>query len=618
MGVTLSQLADDAPVYRAGDCEPSVLARADRSVEAETISTARFDPETLRRTSYRVLLLLGAWAACSWHSVTKEANAAPATVEVSVDNTVTHQTMYGFGAGHRAEAYADQGDVLTASQRTRAIAAVYQQVGITTGNLDSAILESPGTYDQRQNDNGDPFLIKWSGFQTFRADAVKAGIVDRAAPFGFTDYFLAEKINIRWASPWMDAIRKTDYSRYLDEAAEQVAAGQMYWRDHYGIVLLYQMLFNEPLSGNGELFSGTEREVVDLVKRVGARLRSEGFADLKFLVPNEETVGRTVRTAAVILADGDARQYVGAIGYHPYPYGSPYVDIGQILSTSGQGRPVATEITARNRLRDLAKQYGVPAWMTEISHGGVDPRSFDALRGRAIHIHDELAYADASAYFADSNMWDRVSQQLHFGTPELFSPSNEGAVVFIDQSADSVTISGLGYAIGHYARWVKKGAVRIDATTSDPLVQVSAFRDAAQKRLVLVIINNAASDRQAGVALSGVTLGNLLSGEQSTAAGAWRPIPPFAPHSTTGFALTVPAYSVTTVSGPDVPGSTPTPSTADRLDTNCDGRVTAADLPALTQLIMSADERVCAPAVADQGGLYTVADLEALIEEMFR
>src|SRR3989338_3365615 len=133
--------------------------------------------------------------------------------------------------------------------------------------------------------------------------------------------------------------------------------------------------------------------------------------------------------------------------------------------------------------------------MTEVSHGEVDPRSFDNLLGRAIHIHDELVYANASAYFGMNNIWDTISHKEHFGNRNLFS--EEGTIVLIDNDdTQTVYITGMGYAIGHYARWIKKGAVRIEAESSDPLVQVTAFRDDSQKRMVLVVINNASTERE--------------------------------------------------------------------------------------------------------------------------
>lgn len=479
--------------------------------------------------------------------VANQDDPAITQVEVIIDNAREYQTMEGFGATHLPLVYEGTGDVLGPSLRARAIDAVYNQVGIRTGNLEGALLESPGSYDQRANDNDDPSGINWGGFQTFRAKVMKEKVVDPAIPYGFDNYFLGQKINVRWASPWLNDIRNTDYNRYLDEAAEQVAAGQIYWRDTLGIIPRYQMLFNEPLSGNDELRDGNAQDVVDIVRRAGARLRKEGFSEIKFVIPNEETMKQSLNTITNVLSNPEARQYVGAIGYHPYPYGSVYASIPRILSTSGAGKPDPNEIALRNQLRDIGKQYGIPVWMTEVSHGEVDPRSFDALRGRAIHIHDELVYANASAYFGMNNMWDVISNQMHFGNKDIFS--EEGTIVLIDNETETVYITGMGYAIGHYARTIKRGAIRIDATSSDPLVQVTVFRDDSQRRMVSVLINNASSQRTVTVSIKGIELNENLTGEQSTATAYWKPLSPFTPASPSGFVLTLPSESVTTISG---------------------------------------------------------------------
>jgi len=497
-----------------------------------------------------IIFLLFLWSCAGMPSISLGplvGSKATTPVAVVIDGTKRHQVMEGFGATHLPLVYEGRGDVLGPRLRASAINLVYKQVGITTGNLEGALLESPAGWNERANDDNDPSTIRWAGFQPFNARAIKQRLVDLAEPLGFDNYFLGQKVNVRWASPWLDQIRNRDYNRYLDEVAEQVVAGQLYWRNEFGIVPRYEMLFNEPLSGNRELLNGTVRDVVDIIKRAGGRLRDAGFTDIKFIVPNEETEEISLNTARAILSDPEARQYVGAIGYHTYPYGSVYSSIPRILSTSGAGRPDPGRVAVREALRDLGSIYGIPVWMTEVSHGSVDPRSFDDLLGRAIHIHDELVYADAAAYFGMNNMWDAVSHQLHSGGHDHNLFSEEGTIALIDNRAENIYLTGMGYAIGHYARWIKRGAVRIEATSSDPLLQVSAFRENDRRRMIFVTINNAPSERQLQFTVNGSSLSAHLIGEQSTAAAYWRPLESFEPGTEGSFSLSVPAKSVTTI-----------------------------------------------------------------------
>lgn len=482
------------------------------------------------------------------------ARSAAADVAISVDNQKPHQTMEGFGASHTPLAYSNL-DTLTTAQRKAAIDAIYNQVKLNTGNVEVGTTETPAgasdTWAQQANDDDDPNHFNWSGFNFSDSDRSKTLIIDLAQPLGFKDFYLWDTVSVRWAMQWLKAKRAPSYTLYLDEAAEHVAATAIHWRDAYGISPRLLQLFNEPTSGNTELDPGSAQEVVDLVKRCGDRLRQEGFADVKLVVPGEETEFSSLATAQAICADPGAAKYVGAIAYHVYPYGSTYSSIPNILATSAAGNPLPAMVQARADLRDLAKQCGnVPLFMTEVSHGYVDPRSFDSLRGRAVHIHDELQYADAAAYFGMNNMWDTTAQQGHFGNGNIWGGDSEGNIVFIDNATSKVTIAGIGYAIGHYARWINRGAVRLETTSSQGLVQVSAFRDDAAGRFVAVVINNDTAPATLHVAINALALGGPVTGEQSVDQSYWAPIPSFMPSSVSGFDATVPPLSVTTFAAP--------------------------------------------------------------------
>jgi len=474
-------------------------------------------------------------------------------VEIRVDGRKSRQLYEGFGATTLSLVHSGHlGDTLGPKLRPQVLDALYGQVKLNMGNLSVGLLESPGGWDHRRNDNDDPRAINWKGFDTFQADSMWKYVVKPPATLGLDNYALEGKINWNWASPWLRETYRTDRERCLDECAEQVEASVTYWHKIAGSLPRYVHLFNEPTSGNCEIAGADAEMVRDIIKRAGDRLRAAGFKELKFIVPNEETVERSIAVAKVILEDADARKYVAAVGYHVYPYGSPYASVPKILGASGSGEPDPASVEQRRRLRDLCRQYGLPVWMTEVSHAEVDPRSFDHLRGRAIHIHDEMVYADASAFYGMNAMWDTRTHAEHFAGRGGEKPNayltEEDTIVLADNDTNTVLITGMGYAIGHYARWLSRGAVRLEANSDDSLVLVTAFKDDKTRRAVLVIVNNAPDDRTLGITLSDLQVKGQVTGEQSYRHARWQALKPVASESAQRIRTIIRAMSVTTLS----------------------------------------------------------------------
>jgi O-glycosyl hydrolase len=482
-------------------------------------------------------------------------SAAP--VSIAVDAGKPHQTIEGFGATTISLVFGAT-DNVPAALRAKAIDAAYNQVRLNMGNLEVGPFESPASaLYSPANDDSDPKTFNAAGFNWTQSDNMKSKIVDLAAPFGFDNYWIGPAISEGYEFAWAKALRTSNYDRYLDECAEHVAALAIHWRDAYRVTPRFLQLWNEPLSGNSELSGGSTQELVDIVKRAGARLRAEGFDKMTFVVPAEETEDVSLSHAKAILDDPAARPYVGAIAYHPYPYGSVYASVPNILATSGTGKPDPGRIAVRNSLRDLGARYGVPVMMIEVSHSDVPFGNFDGTRGRAIQIHDEMVHADAAAFFGMNAIWDSVTQAQHYAgrqDPGLFSETD--TIVLVDVAAAKVYITEMGRAIGHYARFVPRGSVRIDGSSDDPLVQVTAFRDAKNARLVLVAINNASATRTLAVSVAGLSLEGTVTGEQSTAAAAWAPLPAVTARAA-GFGADVPALSVTTFAAKLAAGSGP-------------------------------------------------------------
>lgn len=485
-------------------------------------------PVSLFRWSFPALLLTA--SACSSHSVTNVrpggggGTTAGLTLKVQADQDL--QTVDGFGSYTLPLVY--NGVDYLGSLRQAALKAVYGDVKMSLGLLSIGIVETPaGSTDPwgtRANDNADPFTINPSGFNFSGSDLIRQVDLIPARQYGYKDLTLGYLVQPEYAQSWLQAIRSQDYQRYLDECAEHVLAVVQGWKDRYGEVPRYLQLFNEPTSGNRELASSDPQEVVDIVRAVGRRLSAAGFTP-RFIVPNEESPSRNADEAATLLADSTTRPYVAVIGYHPYPYGSAYASTKRILDESGSGNPDAGAVQQMERLRSLSQEYGVPVWLTETSEGpGLNNYPFGAIENvlaRAIHIHDNFLYAGASAYFGMITIWDSRSNAEHYAGRNVSFLSEHSGIVLVDDDQKKVMITGMGYAIGQYARWVSPGAVVLASSSPKPRVFVTAFRDAARTRITEVIVNNTDSAQAVKIDVTGATPSGPVTGEETYGSSRW-------------------------------------------------------------------------------------------------
>ena len=108
----------------------------------------------------------------------------------------------------------------------------------------------------------------------------------------------------------------------------------------------------------------------------------------------------------------------------------------------------------------------------------------------------------------------------------------------------------MGYAVGHYARWLTRGAIRIAAASENPRVVVTGFRDQAAGRIVVVVVNNETTEQLLRVRASGASPLSQATGEASYGSVRWEAIPAFAAAPDGDFELTAPAKSVLSIGIP--------------------------------------------------------------------
>ncbi|MDB4883642.1 MAG: hypothetical protein JWL95_2408 [Gemmatimonadetes bacterium] len=347
---------------------------------------------------------------------------------ITLDASQRFQTMQGFGTSMRlfddplvtnsVDPVTKRGIAIPpASEQSSILDQLYIDLGLTRVR----IFPGDGGGIETVNDNGNPLVADLSkfDFSWTRGDG-QIALMPELVRRGVKTYFSST----RALESWM-----TDSNP--DEYAEWVLVMLHHWRDR-GMEMPYVSLKNEPgNAASGGVWSG--EFLRDVTKILGARIKAEGLST-KIVVPDDVSPKEAYARLQIILADPVARQYVGAIGYH--------------LSERG----------GEDKIKQLGEQYGIPIWMTEHATG-------DDWLDWAKTMHELIADDGVSAI---DYRWGFFGDQSSSQLVQL--------VVSGGSYARSIRMQQY-YVMGQYSRFVRPGAVRIGATSSDPNVKATAYID---------------------------------------------------------------------------------------------------------------------------------------------
>ena len=234
------------------------------------------------------------------------------------------------------------------------------------------------------------------------------------------------------------------------ERAQQIWASSLYLKTNFGINISYGVIYNEP--------SMAYTILSDDVKALGPRFISQGLATQ---IQYAEAVAPQTDWGYItpVLSDPDMWPYVGRISYHNYGTADPY----------------------RSYLRDFGSAKGLTTAQTEMGNP-----TFDDL------------YADLT--LAGVTYWEVA----YSGNATLVP--NAGLTAF--------TPSGTYFRLRQLMHYVRPGAVRVGAVSSDPSFRALAF---LQTGKLTVVMDNLSSSVQT-INLSGLPAGSY--GLSQAASGA--------------------------------------------------------------------------------------------------
>ncbi|MCJ7502135.1 MAG: hypothetical protein MUP80_03625, partial [Acidobacteriia bacterium] len=257
------------------------------------------------------------------------------------------------------------------------------------------------------------------------------------------------------------------YLRYLQEY------------EKHGIFIDYLSLFNEP----GIYTKIPYTKIRDLLKNhVGPLFEKEG---VKTKIQLSEAPSREeAKNYETVLSDPAARQYVASLPYHGYDFKNFEV------------------------IANLHKKYPeLPLWMTEICwayeagaprHGPLPRYDWEDGDFWVNQIVSDLEVGAAAWIY-----WNMILDEK--GGPWAISPVHgnpdpnvQHPVVIINRQTKQVTYTGLYYYLAHFSKFVRPGAVRVEAKGSAKGVRCVAFKT-PEGGFIAQLINSGKADTKVGI-----------------------------------------------------------------------------------------------------------------------
>jgi glucosylceramidase len=394
---------------------------------------------------------------------------------ITIDATQTFQEIEGFGAALTGSSAYLINKKLSAAQRQTLIKDLFDPstgIGIsalrlTIGASDFSL--SDFTYDDMPSGQTDPDLLQFSiaEEQTDLLPVLK--LINTAAPS-------LTVIASPWTAPaWMKTNGNLYGGSLKAEAYEPYANYFVKYIDAMkaeGITIDAVTIQNEPLhTTTYPTMSMTAEEQRDFINNNLGPAFSENSIDAKIIIYDHNW--DNTQYAITILNDAAAKQYVSGSAFHAY----------------------AGSVSAMSTVHNVHPDKGL--YFTEISGGEW-----------ATDFSSNLQWNMDNIFIGTMKNWSKTALLWNLALDENFGPTNNGCtncrgVVTINSSTGAVTKNVEYYSIGHFAKFVRNGAVRISSTASTgiPGVNFVSFLNTDGKRVI--VLSNAGAENQSIVVMEG-------------------------------------------------------------------------------------------------------------------
>ena len=362
---------------------------------------------------------------------------------VTLDPSVKHQTLRGWSCNPHYLLGSDE-------QREQVLDDAVNLLGLTrvrwqqpNGN------RSTVRRWELENDNGDPDTVDLSKLNTAYTDKfVRAYVL----PFKRRVEANGEPFEL-WLSPSFFKGGSTgDVPAFLlhspGEYAEYATSFIRYLKDKYGVTTHHYAICNE--AGNNNVF--TPRVVIEMTKALGKRLAALGLP-AKGQFSDGINANVTWRYIQAAKDDAELWKHVDVLSYHWY---------------GGKNQPAMAQIYA------FARHKGLSTAQSEFMHLKIDHLTIGG-----------------------------VSYWSIYG---LGGPGPRGQNYHFGLDGTSVTRGRQFWTLRQVMRYVRPGAVRIEAASDDPALRTLAFE--RHRRTTVVLINTTPPHQPRSATVRGLPKGN--------------------------------------------------------------------------------------------------------------
>ncbi|OGR87242.1 MAG: hypothetical protein A3J74_11255 [Elusimicrobia bacterium RIFCSPHIGHO2_02_FULL_57_9] len=290
------------------------------------------------------------------------------------------------------------------------------------------------------NDNADPFVINPSGFQFAQLDDTVDNVVlpmmQKLQARGERLYVNLNYVAFtgQMTGAGCPAGLQYNHDDSPDEYAEFVLATYQHLQSKYGWGPDSWEIILEP--DNTSFWRGTQ--IGNAIAAAGSRLQANAFSSPRFVAPSVTNMANASPYFDAMIAVSGVQQYLSEISYHRYGG----VSTGNLQSIASR-----------------AVQYGLNTGMLE------------HIAANYLELHDDLKIGRNSAW-----------QQFALAFPT----SDNGAQYYWIDAGGGVNIGGRTKFLRQYFKYIRKGAVRIDAVSNNSGFDPLAFINTDGKYVVVV------------------------------------------------------------------------------------------------------------------------------------